>query len=96
MTVLAHPTSLRLETVALEGFLAELAALGLDGIECEYGRFTPEERAGYRALAQRFDLCPTGGSDYHGRYKPDLVVGTGLGDLHVPDELLDDLEGRPP
>jgi hypothetical protein len=38
----------------------------------------------------------TGGSDYHGRYKPDLSVGTGLGDLNVPDDLLDALEARRP
>jgi hypothetical protein len=37
---------------------------------------------------------PTGGSDYHGAYKPDLALGTGLGDLCVPDELLEELELR--
>jgi hypothetical protein len=38
----------------------------------------------------------TGGSDYHGDNKPDLSVGTGRGDLAVPDELLDKLEARRP
>ena len=40
----------------------------------------------------------TGGSDYHGVIKPDLRVGTGQGDLKVPDRVLDQLEaaGRPP
>ena len=94
VAVLAHPTSLRLDPDGLDEFLEELAGLGLDGIECEYGRFKPEERAGYRALAARFGLCATGGSDYHGTYKPDLALGTGLGDLRVPEELLDELEGR--
>ena len=38
----------------------------------------------------------TGGSDYHGTYKPDLYLGSGRGDLAVPDELLDALAARKP
>ena len=51
---------------------------GLDGLECEYGRYSPETRARLRSLADRHSLAVTGGSDYHGRYKPDLELGTGL------------------
>ncbi|HEU5448444.1 MAG TPA: PHP domain-containing protein [Acidimicrobiia bacterium] len=96
VTVLAHPTSLGYEGPALEQFVAGLAADGLDGMECEYGRYTPELRAALRAMADRLDLAVTGGSDYHGRYKPDLALGSGLGDLAVPDSLLDALEARRP
>jgi hypothetical protein len=94
VTVLAHPTSLDLEPDATESFVAHLAELGLDGIEAEYGRFSPDQRAQYRRLGERLGLCPTGGSDYHGRYKPDIALGTALGDLSVPDELLVALEDR--
>ena len=96
VTVLAHPTSLGFNPVELEQFIAGLAADGLDGMECEYGRYSPEVRGRMRAIADRLGLAVTGGSDYHGRYKPDLDLGTGLGDLNVPDELLDALEARRP
>lgn len=96
VAVLAHPTSLGYEAAELEQFVAGLAADGLDGIECEYGRYSPETRARLRTLAGRHGLAVTGGSDYHGRYKPDLALGTGLGDLQVPDDLLDALEERRP
>jgi len=96
VAVLAHPTSLGFEPPALERFSAGLAADGLDGIECEYGRYGPELRAGLRSLAGRLGLAVTGGSDYHGRYKPDIALGTALGDLNVPDDLLDALEARRP
>ncbi|HEV7863056.1 MAG TPA: PHP domain-containing protein [Acidimicrobiia bacterium] len=96
LAVLAHPTSLGFDGRELEGFVAGLAADGLDGMECEYGRYSPDLRAALRSMAGRLGLAVTGGSDYHGRYKPDLSLGTGLGDLNVSDELLDALEARLP
>ncbi len=92
VAVLAHPTTLGLDRDRAGEYIAGLAAAGLDGLECEYGRYPPEERAVWHRLAAELGLCPTGGSDYHGAYKPDLALGTGLGDLRVPDELLEALE----
>jgi 3',5'-nucleoside bisphosphate phosphatase len=92
----AHPGSLGLEDAALDEFVGELAGAGLDGLECEYGAYLPEERAPFHELARRHGLAPTGGSDYHGENKPGLSVGTGRGDLQVPDRYLDELESRRP
>jgi hypothetical protein len=39
-------------------------------------------------------LVPTGGSDYHGTYKPGITVGTGKGDLRVPDTAVAELQQR--
>lgn len=96
VAVMAHPTSLGFDGPQMERFIAGLADDGLDGLECEYGRYSPDLRVALRALADRLGLAVTGGSDYHGRYKPDLSLGTGLGDLNVPEELLDALEARRP
>jgi predicted metal-dependent phosphoesterase TrpH len=96
VTVLAHPTSLGFDGTALDAFVAGLAADGLDGLECEYGHYTPELRSTLRQMAARHALAVTGGSDYHGRYKPDIALGTGTGDLNVPDDLLEALEERRP
>lgn len=92
--VVAHPLSLGLEGDALERAIGELAGLGLAGMEATYGRYSPQEREGLAAIARRHGLVATGGSDYHGTYKPDLVVGRGTGDLHVPDEAVDRLRDR--
>lgn len=96
VAVLAHPFSLGLETGALERTVGELAELGFGGIESVYGRYSPEDREGLAALARRHGLVATGGSDYHGTYKPGLSVGIGTGDLSVPDTALDDLRERAP
>lgn len=89
--VLAHPLSLGLAAAELDRQVGELAVLGLAGIEGVYGRYSPAEREGLIALARRHGLAVTGGSDFHGTYKPDLAVGTGRGDLAVDDALLDRL-----
>ena len=96
VAVLAHPLSLNLDPPELDGAVAEMAAAGLDGVEAVYGRYAPDVRGMLTAMARRHGLVPTGGSDYHGTYKPDLRVGVGRGDLDVADDVLDELEARRP
>ena len=84
--VLAHPLSLELPPVALDEVVGRLSSTGLAGIEAVYSRYSPAERDGLCDLAIKHGLFVTGGSDYHGTYKPDLAVGVGRGDLHVPDD----------
>jgi 3',5'-nucleoside bisphosphate phosphatase len=96
LPVLAHPRSLELEPADLRSAIEELRALGLVGMECEYGRYDVEARSALKALSTELGLVATGGSDHHGTYKPDLHVGVGRGDLDVPDSALDDLKARRP
>ena len=60
---MSHPFS----NSDLEAFLATLVPHGLAGLETYYGDYPPETVAWLAGLAARFDLVPTGGSDYHGR-----------------------------
>ncbi len=94
IAVLAHPLTLGLDPSNLERLVAELAEAGLGGIEAVYGRYTTDERRGLKRMAKRLGLAATGGSDYHGTFKPDLEVGTGMGDLDVPDSSLEEIAAR--
>lgn len=95
IAVLAHPYQLRLSSYeAADELVAELAAFGLDGIEAIYSRHSPDQRSRYSEIALRHELLITGGSDYHGSYKPDIDLVTGLGDLEVPYSLLEALKAR--
>ncbi|HXG91507.1 MAG TPA: PHP domain-containing protein [Blastocatellia bacterium] len=95
VAVLAHPYQLKLSLFKeVERLIGELAALGLDGIEAVYSRHTKQERESYTQIATRHGLLVTGGSDYHGAYKPDLDIVTGKGDLRVPYYLLKELKAR--
>ncbi|MGH9044547.1 MAG: PHP domain-containing protein [Acidimicrobiales bacterium] len=94
--VLAHPLAYGLAAGELDALVGELAAVGFVGIEANYASYDREQRSGLDALALAHGLVATGGSDYHGEMKPDLKVGTGRGDLCVPDEVLERLAERAP
>ncbi len=89
--VLAHPLTLGVEGGRLSAVLEELSEQGLDGMEAYYGAYDPPTRRSLFELARRHGLVPSGGSDYHGRFKPDVKLGIGRGDLVVPDEALAEL-----
>jgi predicted metal-dependent phosphoesterase TrpH len=93
--VLAHPYQLKLPAIEdADRLVGTLAEMGLDGIEAVYSRHSEEQRELYARMAARWGLLVTGGSDYHGTYKPDIDIVKGLGDLAVPYELLGELKAR--
>ncbi len=94
VAVLAHPLSLGLDPADLERMATELADAGFAGLEAVYARYSPEQRAELTKIARSAGLVPTGGSDYHGSFKPDLAVGLGTGDLDVPGAALEELAAR--
>jgi 3',5'-nucleoside bisphosphate phosphatase len=94
VAVLAHPLSLELTPGELDRLLDTLCDDGLAGMECQYANYDPATREDLHRLAGNHGLVATGGSEFHGRYKPGLFVGTGRGDLAVADEALEALRAR--
>lgn len=93
--VLAHPYTVALhDEAALEAWLRETAAAGLDGIETLYTEHSTADRRRYAELAKRCGLLESGGSDYHGANKANTDVGVGKGDLRIPYALYEALRDR--
>ena len=46
--------------------IEEMAEHGMGGLEVDHPDHDDEQRAHYRALAERLELVPTGASDCHG------------------------------
>jgi 3',5'-nucleoside bisphosphate phosphatase len=86
VTAVAHPHTVADSAEGYREVFEGVAALGVDGIECHYVEYEPDLRKRLAAWADDLGLIPTGGSDYHGAYKPGIEVGIGRGDLKVPDE----------
>lgn len=71
LAVLAHPGA-SLSNPTLPDALMQLP---FDGIEAFSSYHTAAQAAGYAVQAQARGLLLTGGSDFHGRSKPDIRVG---------------------
>jgi 3',5'-nucleoside bisphosphate phosphatase len=93
VAVLAHPG--RLADGERDRVVGEALEAGVDGIEVWHSQHDDGLRRSLAGLAERRGLLATGGSDYHGRHKPEVRVGTGKhGNVTVPAELLDVLRDR--
>jgi len=87
--VLAHPTLYHMSDERLDILTAQLKDAGLLGIEAVYSTYSAAEERQMRALADKYGLLISGGSDFHGANKPGLDLATGYGKLFVPYTLLD-------
>lgn len=71
VVVIAHPGATKRNPVLLsDEQIGNLVKEGLDGLEVWHRDNPPEERERLLALAERWDLLVTGGSDWHGDGKP--------------------------
>ncbi|MEU2661579.1 PHP domain-containing protein [Micromonospora sp. NPDC007220] len=67
--VFAHPRATRRGRIAPDELIADLAAIGLAGLEVDHEDHSAAERAHVRALAGELGLLVTGSSDFHGTHK---------------------------
>jgi predicted metal-dependent phosphoesterase TrpH len=87
--VLAHPAMWKGNDAVPDQLIESMAEQGMGGLEVDHPDHDDEQRARYRAMAERLDLVPTGASDCHGaRYDYRLGCET------TPPELVDELERR--
>lgn len=90
VAVLAHPF-LNLDEQGLREFLQEAVPAGLDAMEVYYPKFSEAQTKLAESIAAEFNLLPSGGSDFHGANKPDIQMGTGRNNLHIPHSVLENL-----
>ena len=78
----------------LRFFVRDLKEAGLTGMEAVYSMNSPGDERNMKKLAQKFDLLISGGSDFHGENKPYIHLGTGKGNLRIPDSILDAIKAE--
>jgi 3',5'-nucleoside bisphosphate phosphatase len=87
--VFAHPFARRRGRVVEPAVIAELAEVGLAGIEVDHPDHAEADRTSLRRLAGELDLLATGSSDYHGANKT-----TPIGAETTDPEVFEQLAGR--
>ncbi len=89
--VLAHPLLYHLSPEELEQLVRELKGYGLAALEAVYSSNIGMDESNMRRLARKMGLKISGGSDFHGKNKPLLELGSGRGNLKIPYEVLENL-----
>jgi predicted metal-dependent phosphoesterase TrpH len=71
-------------------FLDSLVSLSvLDGIECYHSLHSLERTNILLTYCREHRLFASGGSDYHGKVKPDVNIGESIDGLKIPYEILE-------
>ena len=70
VSILAHPG-----LTNRDDFIPMFAEMGLNGLEAFYPTYNREQTTHYLSLAQKLGLLASGGSDCHGRRKPEIMIG---------------------
>lgn len=66
----------------------------IDGIECYYTTFTKEQRNNLLKICKERKLLVSGGSDYHGNFKPDVEMAIGFGNLNIEENIINDWKNK--
>lgn len=88
---LAHPLiypwgEMEKQLEIVEEFIKEY---DIDGIECYHSLFSKEGTEKILKLCDKYNLYKSGGSDYHGIYKPYIELGTGKeNNLNISKDLV--------
>lgn len=89
--VWAHPF-LDMNAEEIDAFLPIAKAHGLVGMETRYSLYNEETQKTAEMLAKKHGIKQSAGSDFHGSNKPDILLGTGKGNLEVPFEFYENLK----
>lgn len=85
LATLAHPRELR-AAGSLPDLLVRLKGAGLTAMEAYYQDYSPNEVETFRQMAEKYELLPLGGSDYHALGRPEEHEP---GDIPLPDEAIE-------
>ena len=91
---LAHLHLTKKPADELDKFARHLANAGLTGIEGYYTDYTSVHEREYSSLAKKYGLKISGGTDFHGSFKPHISIGRGLGNLEIPYSVLNEMKNR--
>lgn len=88
--VIAHPFQYKLSPFELNNLISDCVKVGVRGMECIYTGYDTNQVNYLLSLTKKYNIFPTGGSDFHGTPKPNIK----LGKLNVPYSYLQNLKNN--
>lgn len=88
LAVLAHPVQYHMTEKGYLQLFTLVKGFGVTGVEAIYPDNTPDQEQLFTGMARNLGMFITGGSDYHGGLNPGIDLGTGRGNLMIPQSLL--------
>lgn len=90
--ILAHGTLYGFNYLDIFNVVGELKKYGLMGMETLYSTYTHKQAYEMLKICEHYNLLESGGSDFHGDNKPDIKIGTGRGNLKIPQEFTEKMK----
>lgn len=91
---LAHPLEYSLSLREFDKLLGQLSLMGLNGVEAIYTTHSKSQVEEFSFLANKHKLLITGGSDFHGYWKPGVDLGTGFGKMKIPYAIVEAMKEK--
>lgn len=92
--ILAHPIHTKLKGKELFEFLQKMKKWGLKGAEVFHSDHNAELKTEYLTMIEELEMISGGGSDFHGGAHPEVKLGSGKGNLKVPEIILETIVAR--
>jgi len=78
-------------TQEVEENIKHLVDLGLQGIEEYYPTYNRRDSEYVHYIINKYGLIPSGGTDFHGKNRPEVTLGRGENDFFVPDRIYENM-----
>jgi predicted metal-dependent phosphoesterase TrpH len=78
----------------MEKHIETLRNIGLTGIEKYYPSYTQRDTLYVEYLINKYHLTPSGGTDFHGRNRPNIQLGTGENSFFVPYSIYEGIKAK--
>ncbi len=90
LPVIAHPLQYH-SAEFIRKLLPDAIKAGLVGMEIYHSSYDEDKQRLAAGIVKEFGLAPSGGSDFHGKNKEKIRLGTGTGNLAIPVEVYENL-----
>lgn len=78
----------------MENHIKHLKSIGLNGVEEYYPSYNSNDAKFLKYLINKYSFISSGGTDFHGENRPEISLGIGSGNFHIPYRIYENIVDR--